>query len=1457
MPDRETLIDELWKHITSALGGQPESILSAGAARAAAALAGAADPDTDLTAASLLGQYHWLRSIALGDREGQEEERAAALRFLASVHRADPERVPAEMRALLSQEERSGSDESSDPKSVSARARDLVESYQRTGRQLLLDEAVALFRQAAAATQPGHADQAQRLSDLGAALGLLSDRTGDMSALREAVRCGREAVAMTPPSQRQPYLSNLGVSLRGLYLRTKDPTVLEEAIRTARECAASTPPDHPGYALERNALRFLLERLPESKERDGAWWEREVVGAAREAVTRAPQADPQRARLLHELGGTLNSLHQRTGRTNALEEAVQYVREAVAITPARHPDRFTYLTNLGIALKDLGKLSRQLKWLEESIDVKREALAAASPAERRRALGDFGASLLELYKETHRIALLEEAAPIGREAVASAPPGHPDRRKHLNHLGFVLQYLHARTNDVGFAEEAVDTVREAVASTPRDADGRGAVLGFFVLNLRVLYERTGRTDVLEELVEAMSETLAATPDSSPKRADDLADLSALFQGLFERTGRLEALERAVRVGQEAVTATADGHPRCAGTLCHLGGTLVELYIRTGRMDLLQGAIAAERAAAEAAPPGDPKRIQYLHHLANALLRLFTRTSQADALNEATRILRDVVAEAQADDPQRALYLTALGGALRFRYEQTGEADLLREMIQAERDAMALTPPGHPQHPMILNNLAGAYQLLYERTSQLEVLEEAIGYSRQALALTPPGNLGRAGRLFNLSVILRRLHGHTEQMSALNEAVRLAREALTLIPEDDPRYIQALSSLAAALQESFKNADSVSAREAASFENPIADSITRLLESVSLGLTGPEVLLEAVDLSRRVVRLTPDDEPERAKYLLNLGAALFTQADQAAHTGQAADSRRRALRDEARRYFRDAGDSLAGNTLVRIEGYRRSARLSADPDQAREGLEAIEKAIGLMDILAPGSLTRTDREHQISRIADLPGEAAAAALAAGRPDRAVELLERLRGLLTADVLDLRGQELARLRQDQPDLAGRLGKLRGRLGALDRVPSMSARQFWATERLEPVGDAERHLAAERRAAHAAWQDLLEQIRALAGFESFLQAPSVDQLARQAPDGSVVYVTTSQYRCDAIILAGSPGEHVRAVPLPGLTYRDAYRHAGNLGISLQIIADSTIDPMRRITAQQEIRKTLKWLWESVAEPVLKRLGHVKTPADGQEWPRVWWCPVGVLAFLPLHAAGQADTGGQDTVLDRVVSSYTTTVRALGHARSRRPAPEGNSTLIVPAPDLPGAPLPAVSDEIRAITRLVPDARLLLAPTRAEVLAALPDHPIAHFACHGQANRADPTRSQLILTDHADAPLTVADISALDMSGTLSFLSACDTSITSPQLADESLHITSAFQIAGYQHVIGTLWSVDDRTTPGLVDSFYRDITRDGRVPPDPESSAVALHRAVRELRKRYPNTPTLWAAHVHVGP
>jgi hypothetical protein len=56
----------------------------------------------------------------------------------------------------------------------------------------------------------------------------------------------------------------------------------------------------------------------------------------------------------------------------------------------------------------------------------------------------------------------------------------------------------------------------------------------------------------------------------------------------------------------------------------------------------------------------------------------------------------------------------------------------------------------------------------------------------------------------------------------------------------------------------------------------------------------------------------------------------------------------------------------------------------------------------------------------------------------------------------------------------------------------------------------------------------------------------------------------------------------------------------------------------------------------------------------ASGRDRPRVHWCPVGALGFLPIHAAGVYSQGSLECCSDYVVSSYTSTLLALRRART-----------------------------------------------------------------------------------------------------------------------------------------------------------------------------------------------------------
>ncbi|MFD8201347.1 CHAT domain-containing protein, partial [Streptomyces sp. NPDC059701] len=370
--------------------------------------------------------------------------------------------------------------------------------------------------------------------------------------------------------------------------------------------------------------------------------------------------------------------------------------------------------------------------------------------------------------------------------------------------------------------------------------------------------------------------------------------------------------------------------------------------------------------------------------------------------------------------------------------------------------------------------------------------------------------------------------------------------------------------------------------------------------------------------------------------------------------------------------------------------------------------------------------------------------------------------------------------------------------------------------------------------------------------------------------AAHGPVVYVYATPRRSDALVLTGDPEEPVSVVPLHGLREAEAAERVPELRAALDRSVDPTVDPTVRRAAQDEVLDVLAWLWDTVAEPVLTALGHTAPPAAGAPWPRLWWCPVGHLAHLPLHAAGhhrdllrpdgEPHRRAPRTVLDRVISSYTATARGLARARAPRPRPAGQArsavrTAVVAVPEAPGAgSLPGAIAEAALLARLVPSATVLTEPTRAAVLDTLQDHRIVHFACHHRPARIDPWQGTLLLPDHRTDPLTVSDISALRLDGGLAYLSACSTMLT--RFTDEALHLSGAFQLAGYRHVVGTLWPVGDRPAQQLAGDFYGLLTRDGRHPPDLDGAAVALHHAVRSLRAKYPRTPTLWAAHTHTG-
>ncbi|MFI8090201.1 CHAT domain-containing protein [Streptomyces sp. NPDC086080] len=1022
---------------------------------------------------------------------------------------------------------------------------------------------------------------------------------------------------------------------------------------------------------------------------------------------------------------------------------------------------------------------------------------AASPA-RLLALDGLGRRLLNRFRESFDAEDLYEAVGIARDVVAQLPPGHPHLTDGIAGLGSALLTLRQTQGATAQeCDEVVDLCRRGFAGHLRGPGAAGHDLGM-ALVLRA--QHTGLVEDLHEAVEVLAEALRVA--RSPG----------------ERAALRNALGNALRTRSVVTGAPAD---------------------LDAAHDLIDPATAPTGTATGPDVP----------FLAPALVLYtrYTRDPQAHGadLDEALRRLREAEPLMPPGHPDRPAVLNYLGLVLVACHQRSGDREELNESVAAHREAVALTPEGHGVLGLRLLNLGAALGLRHRMTGDGEDLREARACRRRAATLPGLGRAHHAALLGSTGIgLMTGLERATDPDAQLDEIVGLFREALSLTSEGDPQLPRRRHRLAVALlsrsPQALRTAEVREARE-------LADAVIAALPANSPDLPGalvvaarartvsPRALLssagrgEVIALHRRAVEATPPGHPQRALRLTGLGYALYDLGP---------DRSRRSNLTAAAEVLREAALEQQCAPFERLGAARAWGDIRAELGDWDRALDGYVVAVDLLHSVAPRQLVRDDQEFVLSRTVGLGAAAAACAVRCGRPGLAVRLLEQARGVTLSHAFDA-DSDLTRLRETAPGLAARFEELRD---ALDTATDSGE----LPEEGPPAPDARADL---RQRLAAEWRELTDRIRAEHPELGMLR-PVRDwderELRATAAAGPVVLVNVSPHGSDALVVTG---HSIDAVPLPGLDPRTTTMRRQTLQDALLRIETPGTSRKQSQRAQQDVRETLAWLWQTATGPVLDHLPGAT---------RVWWSPGGLLGTLPLHAAAPAD--GAPGALDRVVSSYTPTLRALHHARRRAARPAGTGTLVVSVERATGqAPLPGARREAEHLARTLPGAALLAdtSATHSAVVSALHRHAHAHFACHALGDLEHPSGSRLVLHDHTEHPLTVRDLARLRLpSVRLAYLSACATLRTSPELADEAVHIVSAFQMAGFPHVVGSLWHVDDVIAAEVALSVYETLdTGDGTL--DVARTAEALHRAVRTLRDTYPGTPSLWACQVHAGP
>ncbi|MFC9607997.1 CHAT domain-containing protein [Streptomyces niveus] len=1108
------------------------------------------------------------------------------------------------------------------------------------------------------------------------------------------------------------------------------------------------------------------------------------------------------------------------------------------------------------------------------------------------------------YQRTCLPADLDEAVRTSRQVLAALPDDDAERHNDLSLHAFTLLLSFGNTGEDAELEEAIDTLRSTIAlsvdQTAHRSDLASALL--------VREARAGDPADLNEAIVHLRTAVDGAADSG--RAVETVTLAEALQMQYLRTGDEESLEGAIARYEQATQLLDANDPQrmdvetalaSARTVRAALGPYRPQRQRTFRSGFLPRFVR-DRLQGEERPVAPTPDYVTLQRQGGGLLREAQRSGSVETTNQAIAVLRRACSVQPAGHPHRAAYLSNVGSALRMRFEYQNRIPDLEQAIWLFQQAVDVGNTQGSVNPGILISLGDAMVTAVRRGAIGGDLDEAVTILRRAMD-SPGSEAERSPRRLALGHALRVRYEKRGAAGDLDEATSLLVDAPRYAAEDDPLTARYWSNLALAMILRFRvlgdedNIDLAVSASQASVEKTPADHPDRAVYLANLGIALRarfDHCREPDDLELAVAALgaAVDGVHNQAHYLETrslLGVALHTrfqnshdradidkavaiqqttahQMGAVEHEGwgwcairlaAALSTRFNAYADESD--LRAAGQwwlaAARGDLIPPVErttAATASARAAVRVGDHETARAAADILVELLPLVAWQGISHQDREIGQVRVTGAASAAAAAAIATGQLERAVAIVEYGRGTLWPQN-GSDDEDMDLLRSVDQALAEQLTDVRAALESHGRAFE------GAYVPPDPLMATARELDA-----------LLTKARRLEGFRDFLtpQLPAFAELRKAASDGPVVIINLS-VRCDALVVDRNT---VRLIPLQGLTQSGCEKRISTFVTALAAVelSPDASGPEWR-SARVTVRETLHWAWTAIAGPVLDALDIVDQPDVPR---RLWWCPTGVLTMLPLHAAGDhdADSPPNLSVLDRVVSSYTPTLRALIWARESRSAPDvPRRMLIVSMPTTPGKRrLRNAARETADLIRRFPGSQHthLTGPdaTKAKVLDELPRHAYAHFACHGGElliTEAEPGGALLLhLTPTGglhlyDGKLSVADITHQTLPHMqLAVLSACKTAFGSLELLDEAIHPATALQHAGCRHVIASLWSVSEHATPEFVGRVYDTLNAaDGEL--DVADTAVAVHRATLHMRHTYGAEPLVWTPYVHIGP
>lgn len=1276
-----------------------------------------------------------------------------------------------------------------------------------------LGQSIAFSREALASTVSSA--RVYCLYHLARCLSLRFDHIHEIDDVSEAIRYLEEADAIPQePSEHAVILQVLARTLGDRYQASGDEHDFDRAIQvgnrgldlgisdTSRVMCLYTLSQTYGFRFSKAKVLSDLSL---------------AIQLGEQALEYSTKGHPKRSMVLGSLARLFTARFHRLREFKDIDNAVAYASEALEINEDPELDE-VFCMHMSDALGSRFEISESPDDLQNAIDFARQAVEM-TPQEDKQLLADRCHNLSTLLHDRsgwfNNGADLEEAIRLEEGSIPAIEHDESRLVTALDHLGELLDSKSDFRQDTSYLSRAIQLAEDVLKHTSgQDDEDRALYFYHMAHRLSARYGVFGNIDDLQHAIEMMERARQATMDDDLQLLDMTIDLSDLLHKRYLHLGLSNDLAVGVALTQWILDDKYTERLTKQDDLCKLSRHFCDRYEMTRSLGDIETSIRFAEKAVNLAGVDHPLRPYSLLQLSRALQTRFKALGSLPCLERSIEIIKEGLGSVSDDEIATASLQYALSQQLLKRYEHLGSLIDLNQSLYLMQECKEHTPKDHPDQMACLYALGAGQGYYFDRSNDVSDLDKAIDLTNQALALAPSHGMTRANILQSLGMLYESRFKKTNSMDNLHRAVEVGREALQEVPEDYPE------------------------------RNGFLSSLGDLLCLYPVTGESPHIR-EAVEVHSRALSTTAETHPNRAMYLINK-AKVMIQADGPAFESQGPLD-----------LFIQALSHLNSPPLDRIIAGRKAFEIYVTAQKWDHAVQVAREVNQLFPLFVPRWLSRDDQQHALKNITSFTSQAASAILhAGGTPEEALQILEAGRGVISGHSIDLK-VDISKLKRHKPPLHAEYIQLRQQV-----LLNFSSSSSWSYKELQSKARRSRILfpitGSDRMEITRRLEKLESTIRAEPGFQDFLKPSSAETYMRLALTGPIVAFNVTRLRSDALIVTN---KHIESLHLHDLHY-DALEANVKRVIGEDRLSRGFVETLS--ARNQGLQEILAWLWKVAVGPVFYHIGLIQSEKPTGPLPRICWVTSGHMGLLPLHAAGDQTTNA----MDYAISSYTPTFQTLDFSLQRAgqsSRPQDLKVLMVSAPNKEGhKPLKTTAelDWVKKGLQHNTSITVLHEPQCETVLEELPKHDLIHFSCHGQSNPIDPSASTLELSSHNDArgpsQLTVRDLASLDHDkARIAYLSACSTAENSSnELLDESIHIASAFQLAGFPHVIGTIWEVGDKTAVKVSRQFYELLGQQFRNDGHFGDVAYALHEAIQAVRRERPKNTLSWAPLIYFG-